>query len=233
MVLHKLDGYLSVTALFLVTQGWNRSTQAGGGGRMGAGGPVPVTVATASQKDVPINVDVIGNVEAYSTITMKAQVGGQLNKVSFREGDYVKKDDLLFTIDSRPFEAQLSQVEANLARDTAALGQAEANLARDIASEKYAQSQAARIGKLFDAGVVSREQTDQARANADALAQTVQADKDAIESARAQIVATKAAIENVRVQLSYTIIRSPIAGRTGNLTVKQGNLVTANTTELM
>ena len=200
---------------------------------MGAGGPVPVTVATVSQKDVPINVDVIGNVEAYSTISVKAQVSGQLNKVSFREGDYVRKDEVLFNIDSRPFEAQLSQAEANLARDTAALGQAEANLARDSANEKYAQTQATRVSKLFDAGVVSREQTDQARSNADALAQTVQADKAAIESARAQIVATKAAIENVKVQLSYTTIRSPIDGRTGNLTVKQGNLVAANTTELM
>src|SRR5260370_36804819 len=233
MRLDKLVVELCVAGLLLVTEGCNRSQQAAGGGRLGRGCPGPGTLCRGLEKDGPINVDVIGNVEAYSTITMKAQVGGQLNKVSFREGDYVKKDDLLFTIDSRPFEAQLSQVEANLARDTAALGQAEANLARDIASEKYAQSQAARIGKLFHADVVSREQTDQARASADALAQTAQADKAAIESALPQIVATKAAIENVRVQLSYTIIRSPIAGRTGNLTVKQGNLVTANTTELM
>jgi multidrug efflux system membrane fusion protein len=233
MTLRKSALYLCVPALFLATQGCtNKSTQAAGG-RMGAGGPVPVTVATVAQKDVPINLDVIGNVEAYSTITVKAQVSGQLNKVSFHEGEFVAKNDLLFTIDSRPVEAQLSQVEANLARDTAALGQAEANLARDIANEKYAQSQATRIAKLFEAGVVSREQADQSRSSADALAQTVQADKAAIESARAQIVATKAAIENVKVQLSYTTIRSPITGRTGNLTVKQGNLVSANTTELM
>ena len=192
-----------------------------------------MTVATATEKDVPINVEVIGNVEAYSTITVKAQVGGELTKVFFHEGDFVRKNETLFTIDSRPYEAQLSQAEANLARDTAALGQAEANLARDTANEKYAQSQAARISKLFEAGVVSREQTDQARSSADALAQTLQADKAAIESARAQIVATKAAIDNVKVQLSYTTIRSPIDGRTGNLAVKQGNIVTANTSELM
>src|SRR5260370_2966501 len=127
MRLDKLVVELCVAGLLLVTEGCNRSQQAAGGGRMGAGGPVPVTVATASQKDVPINVDVIGNVEAYSTITMKAQVGGQLNKVSFREGDYVKKDDLLFTIDSRPFEAQLTQVEPNLPRDTAPLPQPQPN----------------------------------------------------------------------------------------------------------
>ena len=205
----------------------------GGRGRGGESGPVPVIVAMVKERTVPINIDVIGNVEAYSTITVKAQISGQLNKVSFQEGDFVKKNDLLFTIDARPYEAQLSQVEANLARDTAALGQAEANLARDSANQKYAETQAARFQKLFESGVVSREQTDQARSSADALSQTLAADKAAIESARAQIGATKAAVENMRVMLSYTTIRSPITGRTGNLAVKQGNIVSANTSELM
>jgi len=205
----------------------------GGRGRGGDGGPVPVVVAKVAQRDVPINVDVIGNVEAYSTITVKAQVGGELTKVSFHEGDFVKKGDLLFTIDARPFEAALSQAQANLARDTAALSQAEANLARDIANEKYAQDQAKRYSGLFDQGVVSREQADQMRSSADALSQTVLADRAAIESARAQIVASKAAVETATVQLSYTTIRSPIDGRTGSIAVKQGNVVAANTTDLM
>jgi membrane fusion protein, multidrug efflux system len=186
-----------------------------------------------SQRDVPINVDVIGNVEAYSTITVKAQVGGELTKVSFHEGDSVKKGDLLFTIDARPFEAQLSQAQANLARDTAALSQAQANLARDIANEKYAQDQSKRYSGLFEQGVVSREQTDQMRSSADALSQTVLADKAAIESARAQIVASKAAVDTATVQMSYTAITSPIDGRTGNIAVKQGNVVAANTSDLM
>ena len=204
-----------------------------GRGRGGDGGPVPVVVAMVSQRDVPINVDVIGNVEAYSTITVKAQVGGELTKVSFHEGDFVKKGDLLFTIDSRPFEAVLSQSQANLARDTASLSQSEANLARDIANEQYAQDQAKRYRGLFEQGVVSREQADQMRSSADALAQTVLADRAAIESARAQIVASKAAVETATVQLSYTTIRSPIDGRTGSIAVKQGNVVAANTTDLM
>jgi multidrug efflux system membrane fusion protein len=206
---------------------------AGGRGRPGEGGPVPVVVAMVSQRDVPINVDVIGNVEAYSTITVKAQVGGELTKVSFHEGDSVKKGDLLFTIDARPFEAQLAQAQANLARDTAALSQAQANLARDNANEKYAQDQAKRYSGLFEQGVVSREQTDQMRSSADALSQTVLADKAAIESARAQIVASKAAVDTATVQMSYTTISSPIDGRTGNIAVKQGNVVTANTSDLM
>jgi len=214
--------------------GCSKSTvRASGRGRFGEGGPVPVVVATVSQRDVPINVDVIGNVEAYSTITVKAQVGGELTKVSFHEGDSVKKGDLLFTIDPRPLEAALSQAQANLARDTAALSQAQANLARDTANEKYAQDQAKRYHGLFDQGVVSREQADQMASSADALAQTVLADKAAIESAKAQIVASKAAVDTATVQLSYTTIRSPIDGRTGNIAVKQGNVVAANTTDLM
>jgi len=228
---------LTLAALCITLSGCNNSSVKAGGlggrGRGGDGGPVPVVVAMVLQRDVPINVDVIGNVEAYSTISVKAQVGGELTKVSFHEGDSVKKGDLLFTIDGRPLEAQLSQAQANLARDTAALSQAQANLARDVANEKYAQDQATRYRGLFDQGVVSREQTDQMRSSADALAQTVLADKAAIESARAQIVADKAAVENVQVQLNYTTIQSPINGRTGSIAVKQGNVVAPNTTELM
>ncbi len=220
------------TAAILLTQGCaTKSTQAAGGRR--EGGAVPVVVATVSQKDVPVNIDVIGNVEAYSTISVKAQVGGELTKVSFQEGEFVKKGDLLFTVDPRPYTAALSQAQANLSRDTAALGQAQANLARDAANEKYAQAQAARYEKLFEAGVVSKEQSDQMRASADALAQTILADKASIESARAQIGASQAAIDNAKVQMSYTTIRSPIDGRTGNLTVKQGNVVAPNTMELV
>src|ERR1700692_4156930 len=120
------------------------SADKGGSGKAGRGrggdqGPVPVLVATVGSKTVPINIDVIGNVEAYSTISVKAQVGGQLTVVSFHEGDFVKKNDLLFTIDPRPYQGQLNQAMANLARDTAALSQAEANLAKDMANEKYAR----------------------------------------------------------------------------------------------
>src|SRR5947208_3233987 len=88
----------------------------GGGGRRG-GGDVPVTIATVGQKNVPVEIQVIGNVEAYATISLKAQVTGQITKASFNEGAYVKKDDPLFTIDQRPLEAALKQAQANLSRD--------------------------------------------------------------------------------------------------------------------
>ncbi len=203
------------------------------GGRKGGGGDVPVTVAVATQKDVPVEVQVIGNVEAYSTISVKALVGGELTKVHFNEGDYVKKDQLLFEIDRRPLEAALSQSQAALLQNTAMLGQAKANLARDTAQARYAESQATRYNELFQSGIISRDQAEQLRANADASHQAVEADNAAIESAKATIEAGKAAVENSKVQLSYTRIVSPLDGRTGNLSVKQGNVVMANSVELV
>src|SRR5208283_8880 len=134
--------------------------------------------------------------------------------------------------DPRPFEAALNQAIANLAQNEAALGQAQANLARDTAQNKYTQANAARYAELFEGGVVSKDQSEQLRAAADASSQALAADAAAIESAKANIGASKAAMDNARVQLSYTSIRSPIDGRTGNLSVKQGNVVMANSVEL-
>lgn len=170
-------------------------------------GAVPVVVTTVTQKDVPIDIQVIGNVEAYSTITVRAQTGGQLTDVHFHEGDYVKKNDRLFTIDTRPLQGQLNQANANLAHDIAALSQAEANLARDSAQERYAQTQATRYEALFKEGVMSKDQTDQIRSNADALAQAVNADKAAIESAKAQVASAKSSVENAKVRLGAAVRR--------------------------
>ncbi len=165
----------------------------------------PVTVAPVAQKTVPVELRAIGNVEAYSTVSVKSQVEGQLERVYFREGQDVKKGDLLFTIDSRPFEA--------------ALRQAEANLARDQAQEKNARAQADRSEKLFESGIVSKDQFDQVRTNFDALQAAVRADQ--------------AAVENAKIQLGYCSIRSPVEGRTGNLMVHEGNVVKANDTALV
>ena len=205
----------------------------GKGGGRGRGGDVPVTVANASHRDVPLEIQVIGNVEAYSTITVKAQVGGQLVNVYFREGDFVKKGEKLFDIDPRPLEAAYNQVVANIARDRATLLQAQANMARDEANAKYQDAQAKRYAELFKAGVISKDQAEQLRASADASAQAVAADLAAIASAQAAIGASTATAENAKVQLGFTTIYSPINGRTGNLTVKQGNVVTANNMDMM
>jgi len=210
------------------------SGKKGKGGRGGGGGgPVPVVVANAIQRDVPIEVQAVGTVEAYKTISIKSQIAGQITDIYFNEGDYVKAGDKLFRIDPRLYEAQLTQAEANKEKSKALAAQAEANLQHDIANQKYAALTADRTESLVKEGIASRDQGDQLRANANALAKAVEADRAAIESAKAQILADQANIDNIRVQLSYTIITSPIDGRTGNVAVKVGNNVAPLTVEVV
>lgn len=218
--------------------------------------PVPVTVAEAVQKDVPVQVTAIGNVQAYTTVAVKSQISGQIVQVHFREGQEVHRNDLLFTIDPRPLEAALRQAQANVARDTAALRQAEAalvqrraevqqaeaNLARDMAQMDNAAVQEQRYRTLVDKELIAREQYDQVRTNASAMQATVQADRAAVENAKASALAAQATVENARaaiaageamvdnarLQLAYTTIRAPMDGRTGNIGLQTGNVVKAN-----
>jgi multidrug efflux system membrane fusion protein len=194
---------------------------------------VPVVIATAVQKDIPIDVRVIGTVEAYSTVAVKAQVNGELKEIHFREGQDVKKGDLLFAIDPRQYQSDLRRSEANLAKDTAAGKQADANLARDEALMKNAETDARRYERLVREGIMSKEEGERVRANADSLAATAAADRAAIENTREAMRADRAAIENAKLQLEYCTVRSPISGRTGNLIVYAGNLVKANDTILV
>jgi len=205
----------------------------GGRGRGGDGGPAPVVTAKVSEKDVPVDIAAIGNVEAYATISVRAQVTGQLTEIGFQEGDFVKQGQQLFALDRRPFEAALAMAEANLTRDKALMAQSEAQLSRDAANAEYQQLTAERQSQLAQRGIISKDQAEQARAQSDATSAVVKADRAAVESAKAQLVAQEAAVENARVQLSYTVIRAPIDGRTGTLPVKVGGLVTANQTELL
>jgi len=161
---------------------------------------VPIQVATAVRKTVPVNLRAIGNVEAYSTVSIRARVDGELTGVYFKEGDDVTKGQLLFTLDPRPFRAALDQAKSNLAKDAAQLENAEAEAARSAA--------------LLQRGIVSKEQNDLAQTTAEATRSAEQADQ--------------AAVENATLQLSYCEIRSPIDGRTGSLLVHTGNLVQAS-----
>lgn len=195
-------------------------------------GAVPVLTAVAAARDVPIEIQVVGNVEAYSQVSIRPQISGQLTSVSLRDGDFVKKGDPLFTIDDRQIDGQLAQAEANLARSTAIRAQAEANLARDLAQESYSRNVADRFEQLQKEGIFSTDQAQQTKANADALGQAVVADRASIESAKAQIAADQAAINNIRLQKGFTTIFAPIDGRAGLVTQKLGNIVTANNTEL-
>jgi multidrug efflux system membrane fusion protein len=173
-------------------------------GKTKAGPPVdsaaPVVVAAAMQRDIPLDVKAVGTVEAYSNVQVKSMIAGEITKEGFAEGQDVRRGDLLFVIDQRPYQA--------------ALAQAQGNLARDSAQEANARAQGTRYAALFKEGVVSREQYDQITTAADALKQAVEADR--------------AAVETAKVNLTYTTIHSPIDGRTGNLMVHRGNVVKAN-----
>jgi multidrug efflux system membrane fusion protein len=166
---------------------------------------VPVTIATAARKAFPVVLPVIGNVQAYSTVSIKSRVDGEVLEAGFREGQMVHKSDLLFTIDPRPFEAALRQAEANLARDKAQLEGAKLDLDR--------------YSKLAKSGFGTQQKYEESRTAVDSLAATIQADQ--------------AAIETAKLNLGYTAIRAPIEGRTGSVLIHPGNLVKANDTSAL
>ncbi len=195
--------------------------------------PVPVLVAKVEAKDVPVQVTGIGTVEAYSTVSVKSLVAGAVDQVNFSEGQEVKKDALLFTIDPRPFQTDMERAQANLSRDTAALKQAEALVAKDQANAENAAVEKHRYELLYQKGVVAKEQFDQANANADALDAAVRADQAAVDNSREAIRADQAAIEAAKLNLAYCYIRSPIEGRTGSLLIHRGNIVKSNDTTLL
>jgi multidrug efflux system membrane fusion protein len=195
--------------------------------------PIPIIVGAATQKTVPVQLRAIGNVQAYSTVTVKSRVPGQIMRVYFNEGDDVKKGAFLFMIDPRPFDAALKQAEANLERDMAAVKQAEANLERDIAQEKNARADADRYKMLFEKGVVARQQYDKFRTDWEALVATLEADRAAKANAEASVLADRAAVENAKLQLNYCSIHSPMDGRTGNLIVQEGNIIKDNDANLV
>ncbi len=195
----RLFSIVIATAALAIAGGCSQS----GDNKKAAGPPTaPVKVTTVAQRDVPVQVTSIGNVEAYSAVQLKSQVAGPVLAVHFNEGQDVEKGQLLVTIDPQPFEADVHRAEATLAKDQAQLANA--------------KSQAARWQQLLKEGVVAREQADQISTNAQALEATVKADQALLESSR--------------LQLQYTKIYAPISGRTGNLMIKAGNLVKANDT---
>jgi multidrug efflux system membrane fusion protein len=209
------------------------ATSGGGRGGRGGGEVVPVEIASVTQQDVPIQIKSIGNVEAVTTIAVRSQVEGTLLRVGFVPGQEVAKGALLFTIDPRPLQAQLSQAEANLLKSMAAVRQGNDIVARDEATLANDRVIVARDLRLVESGVIPREQYDNDLAKQRADEATVRADQSAVANLQAAQKAEQANVENARVQLSYTTIRAPISGKTGNLAVTQGNLVRANDTTAM
>lgn len=161
---------------------------------------VPVSVATVTQRNVPVRLQAIGNVEPFSTVAVKARVDGQLVEVTFREGEEVRLGSVLFKIDARPFEAALRQVEANFLRDTA--------------EKEQARSQERRYLELLHKNFVSKEAYAQIRTKAD--------------TAEAVAQASRATVDNAKLNLEYCTIRAPIDGYTGKIQIQMGNLIKAN-----
>jgi multidrug efflux system membrane fusion protein len=187
--------------------------------------PASVVVSTAVSQDVSNYMDALGKIVARETVSIQPQVSGRITQIHFTDGANVRKGQLLFTIDPRPFEANLKQAQANLAKDTAAKKQAEANLAREIAREKWGLTQVERYRTLVEQGVVPSEQYQQLRADYDSLKANSEAARAAVRSADETIKVDLAAIDTTKVQLSYCYIHSPIDGRAGQRLVDIGNVV--------
>ena len=167
--------------------------------------PAPVTIAAATAQDVPLYIDAVGKIVAREVVSIQPQVSGRIVKIHFSDGADVKSGDLLFTIDPRPFQAQLNQSEANLAQAEAALSLAKVNFAR--------------VEAVSDPRAVSRQDYD--------------TKKNAVEAAEAQLKLNRAAVESARLNLEYCTIRSPINGRAGQRNVDAGNVVSANSGSLL
>lgn len=161
---------------------------------------IPVTVALVQQELVPFRIQAIGNVEAFSTVAVKARTDGQIMDVGFKEGEEVRKGQVLFKIDPRPYEATLRQAEANALRDAAA--------------GEQARSQERRYQDLLDKNFVSKEAYAQIRTNA--------------TTAEATARASQAALDNAKLNVEYCTITAPIEGYAGKIQIQMGNLVKAN-----
>lgn len=190
----------------------------------------PVEVAAATRETVPLQVRAIGFVEPIQRVEVRAQVGGELLRVHFREGQDVRRGDLLFELDPRPAQQAVREAEAGVARAQAAVRQSEAEAERAAAEARNARSQYDRFDDLARKGIISRLQNEQYRTNADVAARAADASRATIGNSQAAVGEAEARLADARVQLGYTRLRAPISGRTGGLTVRQGNLLTANQT---
>ena len=167
--------------------------------------PVPVQVTAAEQKQMPVFLTGLGTVTPYMSVTVKARVGGELLPVRFTEGQEVRQGETIMEIDPRPYQAALDQAKGTLVHDQALL--------------KNAQAEYARYKALYDAGVTSKE--------------AMEADEATMGQYQGAIESDKAAVETAQLQLSWCSIQSPINGRIGLRLVDPGNIIAANTTNLV
>ena len=183
----------------ILFSGCSQKSSGAGTDKKTEGLAVPVIVAQAEARDFPIELRNVGNVEAFATVTIRSQITGQITKIHFQEGQEVKAGDMLFTIDPRPSQGALRQAQADLKRDEAQLVSAKLEFER--------------TKKLLESNIASHDDYDKAEATFHALEATVMADE--------------ASVSRAQLQVEFTSIKAPISGRTGNLMVKEGNVVKA------
>jgi len=186
-----------------------------------------VAVAAAHRGDMPVYLEGLGTVTAFNTVTVKTRVDGQLVNVAFKEGQFVHQGDLLAQIDSRPYQVALDQAKGQLQQATANVAQARGNLDRDQASLRDAQVNYQRDQQLFKDQIIARQQLDTQLATADQVRGSISADQAAIASSQAGVAAAQAAIDNAKLNMTYTRIIAPISGRIGLRLVDSGNMVHA------
>lgn len=215
-----------------------------------------VTIAPAEVRDVPEQIQSIGNVVPLNNVSVKPRIGGRVVSVHFKEGQIVKRKDLLFVIDPRPLKAALMQAEsavqkqealvaqakAAISKDQAAVEQVKANLKRDVALAKQAERDAQRFDFLANAGAVSQADKELRETKLESTSATVDAGQAAIVNAEAQVAvdranlknayaelaASKANFRNAQIQVGFTTVNAPIDGRTGHILVLKGNVVRAD-----
>jgi len=212
-------------------------TKASGGSGPPKGAPQQqaalVTLAPAVAKRFAVRIDTFGAVEAEATVSVKAEISGTLTKVHFRRGQDLRRGDVLFTIDSRPFQAALEGAQASLEQARAGLDQLRANVQRDRVQEANARREADRQAKLLERKISAQADYDNALTAADALSAAVRAGEAAIRAGEATIRADQALVDSARLNLGYCTIACPLDGRAGNVLVDEGNLVKANDTALV
>jgi membrane fusion protein (multidrug efflux system) len=194
--------------------------------------PPVVEVAPVEQRDVPIYGEWVGTLSGQVNADVKAQVTGYLLRRDYKEGSYVRKGQLLFEIDSRPFQAALDQAKGQLAQAQAQLVQDEAQLATAEANQHKSQLDVEKYEPLAEADAVSKQDFDDAKQTNLANKAQVQAAAAAIAAAKAQIQANQAAVETAGINLGFTRIVSPIDGIAGIAPAQVGDLVSTSSTPL-
>jgi multidrug efflux system membrane fusion protein len=207
-------------------------------GEVGAASPsappaVAVRAVSAASGDVPLEAAGIGNVEAMASVDVKSRITAPVLQVHFAEGQDVQQGELLFELDPETYNRQISEIEANIAKDAATEKQDIANIAKDEATLKNAVSVAQRGQELLKQGIFSKEQTDQVVSTADAAKASLEADQAALDSSKAAEKADRARLDQTKLLLDYTKIYAPISGRAGAIQVKQGNFAKENDTTLV